>query len=123
MEPNNRIYFNNVDTGDYILGSIIRGIFGLVSSLIPSQREQLQSEDNERLRELISANSRLMNEIREQNEEKENREREEANIKRMKKENDERIFREKIEQAKNRINNNIPIINDNNDEYIFLKQK
>ena len=122
MEPNNRIYFNNVDTGDYILGSIIRGIFGLVSSLIPSQREQLQSEDNERLRELISANSRLMNEIREQNEEKENREREEANIKRMKKENDERIFREKIEQAKNRINNNIPIINDNNDEYIFLKQ-
>ena len=121
MEPNNRIYLNNIDSGEFIAGSLISGVLGFFSSLISSQREQSQSEDNERLRELISENSRLMNAIREQNEEKENREREEANIKRMKKENDERIFREKIEQAKNKINK-IPIINDNNDEYIFLKQ-
>ena len=118
MEPNNRIYLNNVDGGEFLVGSIFSGIFGLFSSLIQSQRE---GADNERLRELISANSRLMNEIREQNEEKENREKEEANIKRIKQEEDERLFREKIEQAKNKINN-IPIINDNNDEYIFLKQ-
>ena len=121
MEPNNRIYFNHIDSGEFIAGSLISGVLGFFSSLISSQREQSQSDDNERLRELISENSRLMNAIREQNEEKENREREEANIKRMKKENDERIFREKIEQAKNKINK-IPIINDNNDEYIFLKQ-
>lgn len=117
MVPNNRIYLNNVDSGEFIIGSIFSGIFGLFSSLIQSQRQQ----DNERLRELISTNSRLMNEIREQNEEKENREKEEANIKRIKKENDERIFREKIEQAKNKINN-IPLIDDKNDEYIFLKK-
>lgn len=121
MEPNNRIYFNNIDSGEFIAGSLISGVLGIFSSLISSQREQSQSDDNERLRELISENSRLMNAIREQNEEKENREREEANINRMKKENDERKFREKIEQAKNKINK-IPIINDNNDEYIFLKQ-
>jgi hypothetical protein len=81
MEPNNRIYLNNIDSGEFIAGSLISGVLGFFSSLISSQREQSQSDDNERLRELISENSRLMNAIREQNEEKENREREEANIK------------------------------------------
>lgn len=112
----NRIYLSDANAKEFLVAGIFSSVFGFLSNLANAGANRNNFEQNERLNALVHENSRLLREIQEKNKEKEQREIEEANIRNQKRDNDNAIFLECIQETKNKLNQ-MQIIQVNQDKY------